>query len=153
MEHTALCNNTWLILWAALYISVYQHCISCGTLFMMLCAIRGSWDCEGAVLFLFHFLPSKPTALNTLVERLFFLIFLFVHAEQGIWFSSVRLNKRKSTWDWEETPVSLWTTSLLNHSFTPFLHLPPCSTVFTLKQSEQRTPVPSPAKERKAASA
>lgn len=153
MEHTTLCNNTWLILWAVLYIPAYQHYISCRTLFMMFCAIQGSWDCEGAVLFLFHFLPTNPTTLNTFVQRFCFLIFLLVHAEQEIWFSSVRLNKRKSTWDWEETPVSLLTASLLNHPSIPFLHLPPCSTGSTLKQSEQGTPVPSPTEERKAATA
>lgn len=153
MEHTTLCNNTWLILWAVLYIPVYQHYISCRTLFVMFFIIQGSWDCEGVFCSCFIFFPAKPPALSTFVERFCFLIFLFVHAEQEIWFPSARLNKRKSTWDWEETPVSLLTTSFLNHPSTSSLHLPPCSTGSTLKQSEQRTPVPSPAKERRAASA
>lgn len=154
MEHTTLCNNTWLILWAILYITVCPQHISCRTLFMMLCAIQGSWagGGGGAVLFLFYFFLWAHSSQHICFH---FLIFLFVHVKQEVCCSSGRLNKRKSTWDGEETLVSLLTTSLLNHPSIPCLHLPPSSTDSTLKRSEhkQRTPVPSPTKERKAASA
>lgn len=151
MEHMTSCNNTWLILWAILYITVYQQHIIHRTRFMVLCVIEGRWGWGGLVCSCFIFFLRAHSSQHLWFH---FLIFFFVHVKQEMCCSSGRLNKRKPTWDREETLASPLTTSVLNHP--PIHPLPsPLTRVQGLKQSEhkQRTPVPRPTKERKAVSA
>lgn len=67
MEHTTLCNNTWLILWAILYVTVYQQHISSRTWLMALCAIEGNWGWGGCVVLNLLF-PKSPQFLTSLIS-------------------------------------------------------------------------------------